>query len=272
MKKQVRLMLDSGAFTAWTQGDKINVKDYIKYVIKHRDLIDTYFNLDVIPGKPNRNRTYEMVQKSAAASYKNLQIMRKAGLDPIPVFHQGESFDWLEKMIQNCEYLSLGGLGGQSDTESIIWLDKCWDMLTHDDGTPMTKVHGLGVSSWDLLRRYPWFSCDSTAWAKTSAFGGILVPGYRKGVPDYTLNPTKITVSDVERDNNKVPPDHFMRLGPMMQDRVKDWLSCHVGITLKQAREDYVQRARAVVYFTQKFIDNLGEVKFRHKGVTWGLT
>jgi len=263
-------MLDSGAFTAWTQGEKINLEDYIRYIKKHKDIIDTYFNLDVIPGKPNKKRTYEMVQKSAARSYDNLQIMKKAGLNPIPVFHQGEDFEWLKKMRHEL-YIALGGLGGQSDTESIIWLDKCFDMLTTEDGYPTHKVHGLGISSFDLLRRYPWFSCDSTAWAKTSAYGSILVPTYRKGKPDYALNPTKITISDVDRDNG-TPPDHYCRMGSMMQERVKDFLTNHVGITIKQVRTNYVERAKAVVYFMKKFEKAIGDVVFKQKGSTFNFT
>lgn len=265
-KFKVRLCLDSGAFSAWTQGEKIDVHDYIAYVKKNKHLLDTYFNLDVIPGKPNQPRTPEQVKKAAKQSYRNLQIMKKAGLDPIPVFHQGESFEWLNKLLEdNHVYIALGGLGGQSDTESIIWLDRCFNILTDKQGRAIIKIHGLGVSSFNLLRRYPWYSCDSTSWAKSSAFGSIFIPGYKGGNPDYSLNPTKITVSRVERGSG-VPADHYDLLGEMTKTRVKDYLNNHVGVTVNQVREDYVLRAKTTVYFMKRFVAEIGDVRFRQKG------
>lgn len=263
---RVRLMLDSGAFTAWTKGEEINLKEYIQYIKDNQSIIDTYFNLDVIPGRKGEKRTPAMVEKSARLSYDNLQKMRKAGLDPIPVFHQGERFYWLEKMLDDgIDYISLGGLGGQTARESKIWLDKCFTRLTDKEGRAIIKVHGLGVASFNLLKRYPWYTCDATSWARTSAYGFIYVPAYKNGEPDYSANPIKVGVSKVERATG-IPKDHITRFGPLLHDRVKDFLENHVGITMEEASENYVERARAVVYLMLRFQKAIGEVRFKHRG------
>ena len=266
--REVRLMLDSGAFTAWSKGTAINLDEYIKYIKANISDIDTYFNLDVIPGKPGVSRTQKSVDEAAAQSYSNLKAMRKAGLSPIPVFHQGESFYWLDKLLDDgYKYIALGGLGGQSETDSLNWLDHSWTRLTTNDGKPIIKVHGLGVASFSLLKRYPWFSCDATSWALTAAYGSIFVPVYRMGKPDYSLTPVKLSVSTVERKTG-MPPDHYLRYGPIMRKRVEDFLQNHVGISPQEAAEDYVQRARAIVYFYLRFQDAIGDQPFKYRRKT----
>lgn len=270
-KPNVRLMLDSGAFTAWSQGKEINLKDYIKYIKDNRGIIDTYFNLDVIPGGVGGKPTVESIETAAAASYRNLEKMREAGLDPIPVYHEGERFYWLHKMLEDgCKYIGLGGLGGKSPEAKQLWMDQSFTILTEKDGRPKIKVHGLGIASFDLLRRYPWYTCDATSWALTSAYGNIFVPPfsiYRHGEwksPDYVKNPSKITISKVERAKG-IPKDHILKMGPLMRDLVKTFLEDHVGTTIEEVSENYVERARTVVYYMLRFQENLGEVRFKHR-------
>jgi len=92
-------MLDSGAYSAWNRDETIDIDEYIAFIKKHRKLVDTYVNLDVIPGKYGRPRTQQEVEASAKLSYENLQYMKSKGLSPIPVFHQGERFHWLERGV-----------------------------------------------------------------------------------------------------------------------------------------------------------------------------
>lgn len=48
---KIELFLDSGAYSAWSQKTKINLKKYIKFIKENEDVIDVYSNLDVI-GSP----------------------------------------------------------------------------------------------------------------------------------------------------------------------------------------------------------------------------
>src|SRR4051812_44347063 len=83
------ILLDSGAYSAWTKGVVIDLPSYIQFIKKHRRMLAGYVNLDVIPGQDGRRpHDREQIEAAARASYRNLQLMRDAGLTPIPVFHQ----------------------------------------------------------------------------------------------------------------------------------------------------------------------------------------
>lgn len=264
--KKIKLMLDSGAYTAWTKGEAINLKDYIAYIKENAELIDTFFNLDVIPGKIGEPRSPADLELGAKLSYQNLQKMKKAGLHPIPVFHQQEDFKWLHRMIADKEpYIALSTFKELSVQENQDWLDECFTILTDEDGNPNMKIHGLGIASFDLLKRYSWFTCDATSWALTAAFGAIFVPVYRAGQPDYTQTPVKLTVSMEQRKSGGLPPDHYMRYGPLMKARVNDFLENHVKTSIADVADNYVERARAIVYFFLRFQESLGKVKFNHR-------
>lgn len=265
-KPKVRLMLDSGAYTAWTQGIEINLKEYMAFLKANKDEIHTYFNLDVIPGKPGEKRTADIVEASAKQSFLNLQTMKKAGLTPIPVYHYGEREYWLDKMLDAGEkYIAFGGNSWAQSEDVRPWLDRIFTKLTDKSGKPLIRTHGLGVASWDLVKRYPWYTCDATSWALTAAYGSIYVPRYSNGQPDYSANPVKLSVSTVERQKG-VSLDHYLRLGRLGQERVKDFLENHVNTSIEDVSQDYVARASAVVYFNERFSAAIGDdPRFQHR-------
>ena len=57
--REIGLLIDSGAFSAWTQGKEINlVDDYIDFCLQYIDIADAVVNLDVIPGRPYKLLAY----------------------------------------------------------------------------------------------------------------------------------------------------------------------------------------------------------------------
>ena len=98
------ILLDSGAFSAFNLGERIDLDAYIGFVKANKGLIYRCVNLDVIPGNfGSREWRPEAIEAAAAASYANQQKMKEAGLNPIPVFHQDEDFRWLEKYLEDGE-------------------------------------------------------------------------------------------------------------------------------------------------------------------------
>ena len=263
---KVLLMLDSGAFSAWSKGQEIDIDDYIQYIEDHKDLLHTYVSLDVIPGKPGHKRTMAMAEEAAAASFENYKYMRKHRLDPMPVVHYGEGYKWIDEYIAaGATYIGLSPSSGLiSKGGSIEWLDGVFTKLTNRQGIPLIKTHGFAVASWDLMKRYPWTTCDATSWALTAAFGGIYIPVYKAGKPDYSLAPIKISVSHYE-DRDKTPKDHYTHFGPLMKERVRTFLEKEVGVTLDACASDYEARAQAVVFFLLKFQEAIGEQPFQHR-------
>lgn len=219
----VNLFLDSGAFSAWTRGANIRINQYIRFIKKHKDFIDLYANLDVIASSKIIDQGRAR-RKAAEATLKNQKKMEEAGLNPIPVFHFGEPWEFLENYVANYEYIALGGLVGIPTGMAIEFLDQAFaNYICKSDGMPKVKVHGFGLTSLRIMLRYPFYSVDSTSWVVTGRMGGIYVPIYRNGKYIYDENSLKITVS------NKSPSlqekgKHIETLSPMLKKQVLKYI------------------------------------------------
>ncbi len=210
MQNKVNLFLDSGAFSAKTKGIEINIQDYISFVKENEDYIDVYANLDVIG--------------DAEATWKNQKIMEDAGLHPLPVFHIQDSMPYLYKCL-DYKYFCLGGIAkGYSTQERRDWLDMCFNIICDSpDATPKNKVHGFGMTSLDLMIRYPWYSVDSTSWVLTGRFGAVLIPKKKNDKYIYDENPFKINVSNRSPDT-KQEGQHFSTMTKMEQKIILEYL------------------------------------------------
>src|SRR5271167_4127513 len=100
-KPTIQLLLDSGAFSAWSLGREVSLTDYITFIKANPDSIAHSINLDVIiPEDP---------EKAAEAGRKNFLEMRNAGVNCIPVHHAREQLKWLELMCTDCKYIGVSG-------------------------------------------------------------------------------------------------------------------------------------------------------------------
>ncbi len=207
--KELELFLDSGAFSAFTQGEVIDIQDYIIFIKKYKKYLTHYAVLDVIPPPPGV-ATEEDYAKSAKATYRNQRIMEKAGLKPVPCFHYGEKAKWLNKYIEQGPFLvALGGMVPVKSKELKPWLDRMFrDHICGDDGMPKTHIHGFGMTTVELMCRYPWYSVDSTSWVKSSRFGSIFVPRIKGGKYRYDITPWTVNVSN-RSPSQKQEGQHF---------------------------------------------------------------
>ena len=151
--KSKDLFLDSGAFSAKTIGAEINLKEYIKFIQDYK--IENYASLDVIGNGPE--------------TLVNTNLMIKEGLKPIHTFHKGTTEDFLHKSLElDLDYIALGGMVGNKKN-IYNWLDEVWKIIQKEK--PNVKVHGFGCTSYELMKRYPWYSVDSTSWNSARKFG-----------------------------------------------------------------------------------------------------
>lgn len=211
-KNKVNLFLDSGAFSAWSQGEEIDIQEYIEFIKEHKDVIEVYANLDVI-GDPE-------------ATWENQLIMEEAGLSPLPCFHYGSPEKYLKRYVEKYEYISLGGMVPVSTPALIEWLDPIWtDYITDSQGMPKVKVHGFGLTSLKLMMRYPWYSVDSTSWVVTGRLGSIYVPRYKKSTKQwvYDENSWKVSVSN-KSPTNKESGKHLETLPPTEKEIILDYI------------------------------------------------
>lgn len=249
MTRAVELMLDSGAYGAWTSGKPIKVKDYIKFVREFEDCLWGYINLDELPGRFGKPRSEEQVDKAAKASYKNLQIMKDAGLKPMPVFHRGEKWEHLERLLKDGEtYIGLSPLVDSREAEKKEWLDECFTLLTNRTGVPFVRTHGFGVTNPAWMIRYPWYSVDSTTWVKTGGFGIIPVPPPSKdGIPDYSRLPMRIHISDIVK--KKGTGYSFHNMTPMEQKYIEEWFVGHKFNFAELLHSRYERCALVLCYY-----------------------
>lgn len=222
MNKPIKIFLDSGAYSAWTQNVKIDIKDYIEFIKKYQDHLEVYANLDVI--------------KNPEATYKNQLTMERAGLNPLPVFHYGSDIEWLKRYLRRGhDYIALGVAGNNTTDKLSPWLDDLFsNYLTDKDGMPVIKVHGFAVTNFNIMWRYPWYSVDSTSWIITGRNGGVLVPFMKGGEYLYNKPPNKINVSNRSPDS-ATDPDHITCMPKTVQNLILQYFS-HKGYSLGESK------------------------------------
>ncbi len=230
--------LDSGAYTAWTKGKEINIQEYISFIKEHEHQIDVYANLDVIG--------------DAKGTLKNQKIMEKAGLNPLPCFHQGENYKYLERYIEEYDYIALGGLThGSGVTSSILTIFK--DYICGEDLLPKIKVHGFGVTSFDLLFNCPWYSVDSTTWRMAGVMGEIIIP-ICKGKEDYTKVPNRVTISS--KSSKTKTARHFSKFTPAKKELFIKYIESK-GENPEKLAEDNNARDRINIQYFKDLKDNM---------------
>jgi hypothetical protein len=170
------VLLDSGAYTNFKMGKKaaetgakftpMTVEGYCEFLERNHDKFFAYFNMDAI--------NHADKEASARDSRENYLIMRKRGLHPIPVFHQGEDIRWLHQMLDDgAEYIALAVASTLHSREKEKgWYDCIWNSLVNAGGLPTLRVHALGDTREFSLQAYPWYSCDSSSWAQNTGKGG----------------------------------------------------------------------------------------------------
>ena len=217
--------LDSGAFTAFTKGINIPLERYGKWILEHGQYFNVLSSLDAIGGD------------GAARSYDNFHALRSMGCDVCPVFHAREDMSWLVKYLdEGHPYIFLGGMVPESTAWLTEWLDRLFlRYLTLPDGTPRVKVHGFGMTSQDLIFRYPWFSVDSASWLMSGVFGSVLF------YDDRSKRLVKVSISQDSPEARDVKRPHYSVMNDAEKRRVDDWLKPY-GITAEQCATHYSYR------------------------------
>lgn len=162
MKYKIKdLFLDSGAYSSFTKKVVINIDEYINFCKEVKDYVNVIANLDVI-GNPDE-------------TYKNWVYMKSKGVDVLPVIHYGADEKYFKIYFEDhsCKYLALGGLVpyARKRKKLLQWLDYSFSLIKKY--FPV-KIHLFGITSSWVLKRYPAFSCDSTSWLLSPAYGSSL--------------------------------------------------------------------------------------------------
>lgn len=177
-----RVIIDSGAFTAFSTGKVIKREDYLTWATefssKWKDKLKSlyFMNLDVIG--------------DAVRSQENLEWFESQGFYPIPIVTRGATKTEIKEMIAKYDYIAIGGLVGAEDGGVLGRLNVFFDMWEKERKTTgrQVKVHLLGVTIASILFRYPAYSVDSSSWTSPLRFGRSKSSGLEQ-VPKYTDGP-----------------------------------------------------------------------------------
>ena len=175
-----RVIIDSGAFTAWTTGKTIHPKDYAEWALEFEQrwrpkmAMLEFMNLDVIGDQDG--------------TWQNQAILEGLGMKPLPIVTYGVDLKHLDRALKDYDYIALGGLVPYTRQRDKLrkWLDACFARVMKyrkKTGT-MRRVHLLGVTTDWVLKRYPCYSSDSSSWVSCLRFGGGKAAGLKQ-LPRY---------------------------------------------------------------------------------------
>ena len=188
------VIIDSGAFSAWNRGKHISIKEYITYCQQCLETAKEYnktihvVNLDVIPGKAGGTKALnacigseiqlkqnkDLINSAAARGFQNLKRMKREGITPIHVYHQGEDWRWLEKMVEQTDYIGISPANDMPSISKKKWIYSVFEYM-YKRGIEV-RTHGFAVWVFDLMKELPWTSCDAATWLISAGLGNVYIP------------------------------------------------------------------------------------------------
>lgn len=162
--RPIRLLLDSGAFSALTQGHSITAEDYAAWLDLVMPLWGEWvvgaINLDVIG--------------EAGPSWANWTALRDRGHDTMPVTHLGDTFDVADRYVDaGADYLATGNLVGSGADRMLRW---CAHLHRHlRDHHPDVRLHALGATGRRIVERLPWWSIDASSFGAAYRYGRLVL-------------------------------------------------------------------------------------------------
>ena len=168
-------MMDSGAYTntsgtAGSTDDKM--EEYIKFVNDHDEYIDYFVQMDKIP-RTESNRTLDLRNVKEVTDYNMQNYLYflskvKSPEKVVPVYHSGESFEFLDWLLDFEPQIDLIGLGLVRDD-----MDNVMSYLKEKGVLEKRKFHILGAGSAKVLRKVNVWSSDASSFVRKAAYKKI---------------------------------------------------------------------------------------------------
>lgn len=248
-----KVFLDSGAYSAFTQNAVIDIKEYAQYILKNRDIIEFAANLDDLSGDKvaAAERTWENQRKLE-------ELVPKEASYIIPVYHVREPPSVLDRLTKKYPFIAIGGMVPESAGDLRELLDDIWDrQLTDKRGAPIVRVHGFGMTTFDLMQRYPWWSVDSTSWVIYGAMGWALVVGDHGRI-------ARVNISNQSPKRRELD-QHFDTVSPIHQDILRRVIESK-GFTVEELQQNYKRRDAFNITVYKDIMGTNAKTFKKHKG------
>jgi hypothetical protein len=159
LRGQGLLMLDSGAYTAYTLGKTISLADYAAFLRDWAGAWDSAVTLDVIGDHE--------------ATARNTRKLHDMGLPVLPVFTFGTKQAELDAMAREFSYICVGGTVGY--TKQRDHLTGYLTTVRRRTAGQGCSIHTLGVGSLPTITKVRPFTADSSAASGAPTYGSVLV-------------------------------------------------------------------------------------------------
>lgn len=249
-----KVFADSGAFSAWTLGKKIDVENYIDFINRNSDWLFKAASVDCIPGKPKSTEvpTKEEVDEAAHQTWENFLYMRSKLNDKSKLlwtYHFGEDPKWLKQALEfedefgKIDYIAFGGLVGKGKDAVEIFLRSCFQIINASNHKDI-KTHAFGVTIPSLLQAFPLTSSDSTAWIMYAVNGGLYLDGKITRITELSMGDSS----------------HFINKSKAIQDLLMEHIN-KWGFKWDELVNDYKQRECFNIHAFKEMYD-----KYEYKG------
>ena len=247
-----KLFIDSGAFSVHTGKAKVDLEEYISYLNSLDDRITVCAQLDTIPGTFGQPKSAEDYEESARKSWENYLYMRTKLKSPnklTPVFHYGESFEHLRRMLDwtdengnHIEYIGISPANDSSQSTKNLYMGEVYEVI-RNSSNPNVKTHLYGMTFLDALTKYPCYSADSISHRLQSAYNKI-----------YTREWGTISLSDAARTSKSKSNLSFIRTADEYTlQRFKEFLKSY-KTDIDEVRNNNAVRCVICIREIQQFI------------------
>lgn len=156
----LRIIADSGAFSAASAGVYIDLEAYVEWVQKWGLHLHWIASLDVIG--------------DASKSWANWRSLKTAGVESVPTIHYPADPTELDRYVEaGADFIGLGGMVPfRSEPDRLLrWAAQVMRHAAH--AHPHVRFHGWGITHPGLLLNLPWWSVDSSGYASAYRYGRL---------------------------------------------------------------------------------------------------
>lgn len=254
-KRHCKTFCDSGAYGVAHSGKVIDLDTYIDFINNTPDC-DVFAVLDEIPwAPPGREIGGDEKRRTADATWKNycymIERVKPEYLDKLVcAYHYGEPDEALLRIIEGYKgykpkYIAFGGRAGVSTAKLYGYFDSVFWRLIEKSANPQVKIHAFGVTVFEMLERYPWYSADSTTWLRTGIAGNI----HSRHTPGSVVNISHM------RDKELNHLNHLNDKHPGLKEKILEEIESR-GFTLEELVNDYKKRHEWNCLYYKDWADN----------------
>lgn len=158
----LRVIADSGAYSAAVTGAKIDLEAYAEWAKKWEPHLHWIASLDVIG--------------DAEGTWRNWRALTAMGIPAVPTIHYPHDPTGLDRLVEaGADFIGLGGMVPfKSEPKRLLrW---CVQVMRYArEKHPHVRFHGWGITHPELLLNLPWWSVDSSGYASAYMYGRLIL-------------------------------------------------------------------------------------------------